>query len=175
MCLAMDASPEELHKTFQVGVFGPIYLIQAALPHMSQGGRIVNIGSVASKIGFWKAPLYTASKAAMDALTFAMSREVRSLIVVELHTMLTTKSQLGREGKGITINSVLPGPVLTDSLPPGLPLADETKDYLVSETRADGRPGTVEEIADAVLLLASDKSRWITGQCISVSGGITGG
>ena len=61
----------------------------------------------------------------------------------------------------------------TDGLPP-----DQMQafiDGMASLTRAEERPGTVEDIADAVLLLASEKSRWITGQHISVSGGITGG
>ena len=59
----------------------------------------------------------------------------------------------------------------------GLPL-DQMQafiDGMAPLTRAEERPGTVEDIADAVLLLASEKSRWITGQHISVSGGITGG
>lgn len=87
--------------------------------------------------------------------------------------MLTLIFQLGRSGKGITINTVSPGPVTTDSM-----LLPETKglmDWLVSLTRAEERPGSVEDIADAVLLLVSEKGRWITGQNISVSGGITGG
>jgi NAD(P)-dependent dehydrogenase (short-subunit alcohol dehydrogenase family) len=67
---------------------------------------------------------------------------------------------------------VSPGPVLTDSLPPE---AEPLKDWLISLTRAEDRPGTVEDIADAVLLLCSERSRWITGQYIGVSGGITGG
>ena len=61
----------------------------------------------------------------------------------------------------------------TDGLPP-----DQMQafiDGMSPLTRAEERPGTVEDIADAVLLLASEKSRWITGQHISVSGGITGG
>ena len=67
-----------------------------------------------------------------------------------------------------------PGPVLTDSLPEGVPEVEAMKNWLVSLTRAEDRPGTVEDIADAVLLLVNDRSRWITGQFISVSGGITG-
>lgn len=70
---------------------------------------------------------------------------------------------------------MLPGPVLTDSLPTEVPEVKALVDWLVSLTRAEERPGTVEDIADAVLLLASEQSRWITGQNISVSGGITGG
>ena len=52
---------------------------------------------------------------------------------------------------------------------------EPVKDFLVARTRAEDRVGTVNDIADAVLLLADEKSRWITGQVISVSGGITGG
>ncbi len=59
-------------------------------------------------------------------------------------------------------------------MPAGVPEVEALKDFLVSKTRAEARVATVEDIADAVLFLASEKSRWITGQHISVSGGITG-
>jgi NAD(P)-dependent dehydrogenase (short-subunit alcohol dehydrogenase family) len=75
---------------------------------------------------------------------------------------------------GITINTVAPGPVPTDVALPG-PIADAVHGALIPLTRAEARTGTVEDIADVVLLLASDKSRWLTGQFISASGGITGG
>ena len=52
---------------------------------------------------------------------------------------------------------------------------DAVHNFLLPLTRAEERLGAVDDIADAVLLLASEKSRWITGQFISVSGGITGG
>jgi len=83
-----------------------------------------------------------------------------------------TLRQLGRE-HGITINTVAPGPVPTGCLPPHIEAA--IHGALVPLTRAEERPGTVEDIADVVLLLASEKSRWLTGQVISASGGITGG
>jgi NAD(P)-dependent dehydrogenase (short-subunit alcohol dehydrogenase family) len=63
---------------------------------------------------------------------------------------------------------------MTDSVPP-TPEAEAATRFLLERTRAEDRVGTVEDIADAVLLLTSEKSRWITGQVISVSGGITGG
>jgi len=64
---------------------------------------------------------------------------------------------------------------MTDSFhPDGPPQMQEFKNMLVSMTRAEARPGTVEDIADVAVFLASEKSRWITGQWISVSGGITG-
>ncbi|KAH6867393.1 hypothetical protein B0T10DRAFT_419865 [Thelonectria olida] len=152
----LDSKPEDIMRTFEVSVVGPVLLLQTAYPHLPQGGRIINIGSVASKIGFVQMPIYAAAKAAMDQLTFTLSREI------------------GRGGKHITVNTIAPGPVLTDSLPP-VPQVEPIKDYLLSLTRLEERVGTVEDIADAVLLLTSEKSRWITGQFISVSGGINGG
>ncbi len=64
--------------------------------------------------------------------------------------------------------------MLTDSLPEGVPETDALKNWLVSMTRAADRVGTVEDIADAVLLLVNERSRWITGQYIGTNGGITG-
>ena len=72
------------------------------------------------------------------------------------------------------MNTIAPGPVITDSFNPEIPALKFLTDHLVSMTRAEERPGTQEDIADVVLLLASEKSRWVTGQYISVSGGITG-
>lgn len=98
--------------------------------------------------------VYGAAKAAQDTLTYSMAME------------------LGR-GHGVTINTVAPGPVDTECLPKEV--AAKIHGALVPLTRAEERVGTQDDIADAVLLLASEKSRWITGQIISVSGGITGG
>ncbi|UZP45016.1 hypothetical protein NXS19_012828 [Fusarium pseudograminearum] len=70
--------------------------------------------------------------------------------------------------KKITVNSVAPGPVTTDSNP-----YEEFQKPSIDITRAADRAGTPEDIADAVLLLVSEKARWITGQYISVSGGVT--
>ncbi|KAI5459231.1 hypothetical protein BGZ63DRAFT_426519 [Mariannaea sp. PMI_226] len=154
---ALETTPEELNKAFAINVFGPLYLIQAAMPYMSKGGRIINIGSVVSKLGLVEGPIYDAIKGAMDALTFALAHEI------------------GRGGKGLTINTIAPGPTPTDTFPEGNPGADVIKNHLRSLTRAEDRLGSVQDIADAVLLLVSEKARWITGQFVSVSGGITGG
>lgn len=73
---ALTATPESMATTFGVNVFGPLYLIQAAVAHMPPCSRVINIGSVASKLGVSGSPIYLASKAATDALTLAMAGEV---------------------------------------------------------------------------------------------------
>jgi NAD(P)-dependent dehydrogenase (short-subunit alcohol dehydrogenase family) len=81
--------------------------------------------------------------------------------------------QFGR-AHGITVNSIAPGPVATDIVA-GAEEMKENGKHLLKLTRAGERIGTTDDIADATLLLVSEKGRWITGQYISVSGGITGG
>jgi NAD(P)-dependent dehydrogenase (short-subunit alcohol dehydrogenase family) len=83
---------------------------------------------------------------------------------------MSVLSQLGRS-KGITVNSVAPGPVLTDIYPKGL--EEELMAPEIAITRAENRAGTPADIGDAVLLLVNEKSRWITGQYIGVNGGVT--
>ncbi|KAL7931559.1 hypothetical protein V8C35DRAFT_329554 [Trichoderma chlorosporum] len=147
---------QDIRNSFAVSILGPVLLLQEAYPHMPKFSRVINIGSVSSKMGFTPLPIYAAAKAAMDQLTFSLAREI------------------GRDGKNITINTVAPGPVATDNLP-ATKEAEVMTDYMLSNTRNENRIGTVEDIGDAVLLLVSEKARWITGQFISVSGGINGG
>lgn len=86
-------------------------------------------------------------------------------------------AQLGFK-HGITVNSLALGPVPTDTSkqyllnPEGGP--SEMAGAFITITRAEERVGTAEDVADAALLVASEKSRWITAQYISVSGGVTG-
>ncbi|KAF5679385.1 3-oxoacyl-reductase [Fusarium heterosporum] len=144
----LAVEPGQLTKVFDVNVNGPIFLAQAVVPLMKPGGRIINISSIASKLGDASIPVYGASKAALDSLTWSWAKE------------------WGRT-KGITVNSVAPGPVLTDSNP-----VEEFQRPAIDITRAADRAGIPEDIADAILLLVSEKARWITGQYISVSGGV---
>ncbi|KAL9023353.1 MAG: hypothetical protein Q9180_008269 [Flavoplaca navasiana] len=126
---------------------------------MPRGGRIINIGTVVSKMGMALAAVYAAAKAAQDSLTASWA------------------SELGFK-HGITVNTLALGPVPTDTskqyllTPEGNP--SEVHASFVAMTRAEERIGTAEDIADAALLIVSEKSRWITAQYISVSGGING-
>ena len=118
---------------------------------MTRGsGRIVNTGAVAGKIGGPNMALYSAVKGGVIAFTKALALEAAPY--------------------GITVNCVCPGPVAT----PGLTrvFADQVPDEIVSIVPLR-RLGTPEEVASAVLYLASDEASYITGQAVSVDGGAT--
>jgi 3-oxoacyl-[acyl-carrier protein] reductase len=145
-----DMTEQEFDWTMSVNARGPMFAIQAAAPCMGSGGRIINISSCGTHVAQVTGLLavYQMSKGALEQLARCYVRELGA--------------------RGITINSVLPGFVETE-------LASDTpkayKDALVQRT-ALGRLGTPEDIADVVCLLASDAARWVTGETISVSGGL---
>ncbi|KAF4950819.1 hypothetical protein FGADI_7952 [Fusarium gaditjirri] len=138
----LAVNPKQVTQALDVNIKGPIFVAQAVVPHIAPGGRIVNISSIASKLGDAYIPIYGASKAALDSLTWSWAKE------------------WGRS-KGITVNAVAPGPVLTDAIPAAI--AGEFQRPFIEMTRAADRAGTSKDIADAVLLLVSEKARWITG------------
>lgn len=74
---SLDMKAEDIARTFDVNVKGPIFVAQAAVPHMPPGGRVINITSTASKLGQADIPIYGASKAALDSLTWSWAKEVR--------------------------------------------------------------------------------------------------
>ncbi|MFP6795550.1 MAG: 3-oxoacyl-ACP reductase FabG [Pseudomonadales bacterium] len=111
-------------------------------------GRIVNVGSVVSRMGNPGQTNYAASKAGIEGFTRALAKEVGS--------------------RGITVNCVSPGFIDTD-LTAGL--SDEQKDYLV-EAIALGRIGSPGDVASAVSFLVSDDAGYITGETLHVNGGL---
>lgn len=157
----LKATPEILQHDFGINVFGTIYMTQAVITEgkMPRGGRIINVGSIASKLIPMGTSIYNASKLAQDSLTTSLAGE------------------LGRS-HGVTVNTLAPGPIPTDMsrkyqvLPDGSP--NPATAAFNELARAESRFGTVEDMADAALLLVQERSRWITAQWISVSGGVTG-
>jgi 3-oxoacyl-[acyl-carrier protein] reductase len=148
---AMAAMTEkEFDWTMAVNARGPMFAIQAAVPHMRDNGRIINISSCGTHIAQITGLLavYQMSKGALEQLARCYMKELGA--------------------RGITINTVLPGFVETE-------LASDTpqeyKDALIART-ALRRLGTAEEIASVVAFLATDAARWITGESIQVSGGL---
>lgn len=146
---------EIFHQSFNVNVLGDILTIQAALKLFGdQGGNIINISSGASKMPLPNASIYSATKAAIDALTIALSKELGA--------------------RNIRINSILPGATETEGAhSAGVTTGSEYEKMFIANTPL-GRRGRPEDIAKAVVFLASDDAAWITGEQISVSGGMYG-
>ncbi|MFI6686415.1 SDR family NAD(P)-dependent oxidoreductase [Streptomyces sp. NPDC050485] len=140
---------EEFERLLAVNVSTPLFVVQRALPLLRDGGRIVNMGSAATRIANSIQIGYTVTKAALAALGPSLANE------------------LGR--RGITVNTVEPGVILTDLIAP-YAAAPEAVAGLESIT-ALGRIGEPEDVADVVGFLASPQGRWVTGQSIDVSGG----
>lgn len=136
-----------LDRMLAVNLRGPILVTRTALPHLASDARIINIASELAFLGRAGSSVYAATKGAMLSLTRSWAREF---------------------APGILVNAVAPGPVDTplldfENMEPALK-ALETSNPL-------GRIGRPEEIAGAVLFLASPEAGFITGQCIGVDGG----
>ena len=142
---------DDFDTTFAVNVRGPLFLMQAFLPHLADGASIVNVSSSLSRHVSPATSVYAASKKALEALT-------RSLAV-----------ELGP--RGIRINAVAPGPTATDFNGGAMRDSAEMRTALSGQT-ALGRVGDPEEIADAICALVSPELRWATGERIEVSGGV---
>ncbi len=150
-----QVSVESFHQHFNVNVLGAVLTIRAALKLFGdKGGNIINISSGASKMPLPAASLYSATKAALDAVTISLSKELGA--------------------KNVRVNSVLPGATETEgAASAGVTPGSEYEKMFVANTPL-GRRGQPEDIAKAVVFLASDDAAWITGEQISVSGGMYG-
>ncbi len=140
-------------RMYRVNVLGTVLPSQAVVRHMKDagGGSIVHIASKAGVVGEPGHAAYSASKGAVIALTRAMAVELAP--------------------HSIRVNAVCPGPVLTDMLLADVPT--EVGRQELAATAPLGRLGRPEDVASAVLYLASSDSDWCTGQAISVDGGLS--
>lgn len=147
--LFTDIGEDEWDEMFNVNVKGMFNCCQAVLPQMirNKAGKIINLSSIWGITGASCEVHYSASKAAIIGLTKALAKEVAP--------------------SNINVNCVAPGVIHTDM---NLNLSEETIDSLKEDTPM-GVLGTAQDIAEAILFLASDKSKFITGQIISPNGG----
>ncbi|KAF3061481.1 3-oxoacyl-[acyl-carrier-protein] reductase FabG [Daldinia childiae] len=143
-----ELTVDDYNAVYNLNVRGPLLLTQAVLPYLNSHGRIINIGSVASRGGFKKFCLYGSSKAALEGLTRTWAHE------------------LG--GNGTTVNCVNPGPVQSDMLDN---IPKDLVELQRTQTAVENRIGTVSEVANIVASLAGKDGGWITGQTICASGG----
>ncbi|MFF7095685.1 SDR family NAD(P)-dependent oxidoreductase [Streptomyces rubradiris] len=145
-----DITPEDLDRVFAVNVKAPVFVTQRLLPLLREGGRIVNISSVANRIAHPHVLGYAMSKGALEAFS-------RSLA-----------AQLG--ARGITVNTVAPGLIETDFHRARLRAHPEDAVEAAAMT-VFGRLGQPGDVADAVAFLASEQARWITGERLETTGG----
>jgi len=144
-------TPEHIQKHFNVNVAGLILTTKEAVKLMGpQGGSIVNIGSIVGPMPAPQASTYSASKAAVDAITVSLSQELGP--------------------RKIRVNSLDPGTVETEGLRAAGLHEDEFREK-IEKTTPLGRISQPEDIALAATFLASDDARWITGQVIVAAGG----
>jgi len=143
-----EITVDDFASIYDLNVRGPLLLTQAVLPRLRRPGRIINIGSVGARYGFRDLSVYCSSKAALEGLTRCWAAE------------------LGAAGH--TVNAVNSGPVRTQLLEN---IPREYIEMQKAQTPVENRIGTVDDVAQVVAWLASEESRWISGQVISASGG----
>lgn len=139
---------EQLERTFRTNVFSMFFLTKAALKHMEQGSAIINTASVTAYQGNPVLIDYSSTKGAIVAFTRSLGKSLAK--------------------KGIRVNAVAPGPIWTPLIPSTFPpekVAEFGKDVPM------GRPGQPEEVAPCYVFLASEDSRYISGQVLHPNGG----
>ena len=139
------------HRQFDVNVLGPILAAKEAVKHFgAEGGSIVNISSIASTTAPPNASVYSATKAAVDAVTHSLAKELGP--------------------RKIRVNAINPGMVETEGLKAS-GLESEFREQVEAQTPL-GRIGRPEDIAPAAVFLASSDSVWITGETLHITGGM---
>ncbi len=143
---------EHFHKHFDLNVLGLILASKEATKYFdSAGGSIVNISSVASTSAPANTSVYSATKGAVDAVTKSLAKELGP--------------------RNIRVNSINPGMVETEGVHAAGIIESEFRRDIESRTPL-GRIGQSEDIAPAAVFLASQDSRWITGETLFISGGL---
>lgn len=147
-----EVTPEFFHKMFDLNVLGLLLASQEAVKHFGpEGGNIINISSVASTTPFPTTSVYSATKAAVDAITKGLAKELGP--------------------RKIRVNSINPGMVETEGVHSAGIAASDWRTQIEATTPL-GRIGQPGDIAPAAVFLASDDSAWITGESFFISGGL---
>ena len=142
---------EEFHRIFNINVLGLLLTTQAALKHIGEGGSIINIGSVVSRITPPTSSVYTGTKGAVDAITGVLAKELGA--------------------KKIRVNSINPGMVETEGTQTAGVIGSDWETATVAQTPL-GRLGQPGDIASVAVFLASDDAKWLTGELILAGGGL---
>jgi 3-oxoacyl-[acyl-carrier protein] reductase len=147
-----EVTEQEFHRHFNINVLGLLLATQeAAKLFGDKGGSVINIGSVASELNSPNSVVYTATKGAVDAVTRVLAKELGP--------------------RKIRVNSINPGVIETEGTHAGGFIGTDFEKQLVARTPL-GRTGQPDDIAPVAVFLASDESRWVTGDTLAVSGGL---
>jgi 3-oxoacyl-[acyl-carrier protein] reductase len=146
-----EITEEHYHQIFDINVLGLLLVSKEAAKHLPQGGSIVNVSSVVSRITPPGSAVYTGTKGAVDAITGVLARELGP--------------------KGIRVNSVNPGMIETEGTHSAGFIGSDFQDWAVGQTPL-GRIGQPHDIASVATFLASDDAGWLTGQLLIASGGM---
>jgi len=138
-------------KVIDINLMGPIGLTHAVLPHLQEGGAIVNVSSDAGRVGSSGEVVYSGAKGGIIGFSKALAREVA--------------------GRGIRVNVVAPGPTDTPFLS-GFDPTGKLAEAMMRQTPLK-KLATPEDVASAIAFLGSADAGHITGQVLSVSGGLT--
>ena len=142
---------EHFHRQFNTNVLGLLLVTQAAVKHLGEGGSIINIGSVVSRITPPNSAVYTGTKGAVDAITSVLAKELGP--------------------KKIRVNAINPGMVDTEGAVAAGFIGSDFEKATIAQAPL-GRTGQPDDIARVAVFLASNDSGWMTGEQLIASGGI---
>lgn len=143
-----DLPDDQLERTFRTNIFGQFYLTRAVLPHMPEGGAIINTTSVTAYQGHPVLLDYASTKGAIVAFTRSLSKQLLQ--------------------RGIRVNAVAPGPIWTPLIPASY---SEAKTAEHGSSAPMERPGQPDEVAPCYIFLASPDSAYMSGQVLHPNGG----
>jgi NAD(P)-dependent dehydrogenase (short-subunit alcohol dehydrogenase family) len=146
----LDITEEQLDGTFRTNIYGYIYMVQAALPHLKEGASILNTGSVTAMKGNPGLLDYSATKGAIHTFTRALAQSLAE--------------------QGIRVNCVAPGPVWTPLIPATM---DKKHVARFGKDTVWGRPAQPVEISPSYVFLASDDGKYYTGEVLAPTGSET--
>jgi 3-oxoacyl-[acyl-carrier protein] reductase len=146
-----EITEEHFHRQFNINVLGLLLVTQAAGKHLGEGGSIINIGSVVSRITPPASAVYTGTKGAVDAITGVLSRELGA--------------------RKIRVNTINPGMVETEGTHTAGIIGSDMATAVVGQTPL-GRLGLPDDIAKIAVFLASDDASWLSGEQLLASGGL---
>ena len=147
-----EVTEEEINRIYSTNVTGLLLTTKAAVKLFpTEGGSIINIGSIVSEVTSPNTAIYTGTKGAVDAMTRVLAKELGP--------------------KNIRVNAVNPGITNTEGVASAGVLGSDYEKQLVAQTPL-GRLGRPDDIADVVAFIASDDARWVTGALLQAGGGL---